>query len=146
MSSNRLMYDKCSNSKKQSESVNQLSYILDPNKFFINSPCRMELGIVGGNTVSNIKGNIVDMETDLRGITRNNSRCPINKNSWIEKNGQIKIPAQLSKCELVIDTKKQHLPPCQMINYDPVELPEPYNMPNCKPPAYQMQFSKNNMS
>jgi len=146
MSSNRLLYDKSSFSKNQLQSVDQLSYILDPNKFFIKSPCRMELGILGGNNVSNIKGNIVDMETDLKGITRNNSRCPINKNSWIEKNGKIKIPEQLAKKELVINTKKQHLPPCQMINYDPVELPEPYNMPNCHPPAYQMQFKKPNMS
>lgn len=146
MSSNRLMYDKCNYSKDQSESVSQLSYILDPTKFFSNSPCRMELGIVGGNTVSNITGNIVDMETDLRGITRNNSRCAINKNSWIVKNGQIKIPSQLSKSELIIDTTKDHLPPCQMINYDPVELPNPYDMPNCQPPAYQMQFKKSNMS
>jgi len=146
MSSNRLLYDKCNYAKLQSESVNQLSYILDSNKFLTNSPCRMELGIVGGNNISNIKGNITDIETDLRGITRNNSRCPINKNSWIEKNGQIKIPAQLAKCELVINTKKQHLPPCQMINYDPVELPKQYDMPKCKPPAYQMQFPKNQMS
>ena len=36
----------------------------------------MELGIVGGTGVSQIKGNLVDLENDLRGQTRSASQCP----------------------------------------------------------------------
>ena len=36
----------------------------------------MELGIVGGTAVSQIKGNLADLENDLRGQTRSASQCP----------------------------------------------------------------------
>ena len=30
----------------------------------------MDLGVIGGTAVSHIRGNLVDLETDLRGTTR----------------------------------------------------------------------------
>ena len=39
-------------------------------------PQRHILGIVGGNEVSLIKGNMVDLESDLRGITIPNTFAP----------------------------------------------------------------------
>lgn len=142
MSSNRLIYDTCAYEKEIMESnYDQLSYILDPNKYYRCEPCRMELGIVGGNDVSIVKGNMVDLENDLRGQTRFNTKCPDKKNSWMtKKDGVIKIPKQFCKKPVNIDTKKLHLPPCQIIRYDPVPLPPPYEMPKCPPPAHQMQF------
>ena len=40
------------------------------------SPHRHVLGLVGGNEVSVIKGNQVDLESDLRGINIPNTFCP----------------------------------------------------------------------
>jgi hypothetical protein len=144
MSSNRLIYDTCAYDKDIAESgLDQLSYTLDPNRFYRCAPCRPELGIVGGNNVSLVKGNLVDLENDLRGQTRLQTRCPDKKNSWMtKKDGKIVIPKQIGKKSVTIDTNKLHLPPCQLIRYDPVNLPPPYVMPECLPPAQQMQYKQ----
>ena len=42
--------------------------------FVHKTPRAHTLGLVGGNDVSLIKGNMVDLESDLRGITRPNTR------------------------------------------------------------------------
>ena len=78
MSSNRLIYDTCAYKKSLDQSVGPLSYLLNPIKYENCSKCRMELGIVGGTDVSQIKGNLVDLENDLRGATRTASLCPSN--------------------------------------------------------------------
>jgi hypothetical protein len=143
MSSNRLIYDTCAYKTDITQSTNQLSYILDPSKYYRCSPCRMELGIVGGNDVSQIKGNLVDMENDLRGQTRYNTRCPDNENSWVtKKNNTIQIPGEFCKKNMSIDVEKYHLPPCQMIRYDSVPLPPPFVAPKCPRPSHTMQFAK----
>ena len=67
MSSNRLIYDTCAYKAEITQSSNTLNYVLDPMKYENCKKCRMELGIVGGNEVSQIKGNLVDLENDLRG-------------------------------------------------------------------------------
>ena len=139
MSSNRLIYDTCAYETDMTETANQITYTLDPSKHYQETPTRMELGIVGGNNVSLVKGNLVDMETDLRGLTRYNTRCQLQKNNWIPKNdGKIVIPKDGVKNGLVIDTNKLHLPPCQMIRYEPVPLPPGQNLP-CMPPRQKMQ-------
>ena len=143
MSSNRLIYDTCAYEADLSQSVDMLSYVLDPTKHYSCKPCRMELGLVGGNNVSQVKGNLVDLENDLRGQTRYNTRCPAKKNTWMtSEDNKINVPKQFCKPELSIDTNKHHLPPCQMIRYEPVPLPPAYDMPKCMPPAQQMQFKK----
>ena len=76
MSSNRLTYDTCSYKKALDQSVTPLSYMLNPIKYENCNQCRMELGLVGGNNVSRIEGNLVDLENDLRGTTRAASLCP----------------------------------------------------------------------
>ena len=65
MSSNRLKFDTCAYKKNLDQSVGPLSYVLNPMKYENCNKCRMELGIVGGNNVSQIKGNLVDLENDL---------------------------------------------------------------------------------
>tara|TARA_Y100000389_G_scaffold198299_2_gene234571 strand:+ start:1057 stop:1365 length:309 start_codon:yes stop_codon:yes gene_type:complete len=102
----------------------------------------MELGIVGGNNVSQVKGNLVDLENDLRGQTRLNTRCPAKKNTWQDNNNKINVPGELCKKDLNIDTDKVHLPPCQMIRYEPVPLPPALDFPNCTHPSHKMQFGK----
>ena len=79
MSSNRLMYDTCAYKHELSQSVGPLEYVLNPMKYENCNKCRMELGLVGGAAVSHVKGNLVDLETELRGSTRQLSSCPKNK-------------------------------------------------------------------
>ena len=79
MSSNRLMYDTCEYNTRLNESVGTLEYTLDPIRYENCNKCRMELGVVGGSAVSHIQGNLVDLETDLMGITRKASLCPTKK-------------------------------------------------------------------
>ena len=47
-----------------------------PQKFYHPNAARNALGLVGGNDVSVVSGNIVDLESDLRGITRTLSKAP----------------------------------------------------------------------
>ena len=62
---NELIYDNCEYNTKLSESVGPLEYMLDPMQYENCNKCRIELGIVGGNNVSHVKGNLVDLESDL---------------------------------------------------------------------------------
>ena len=137
MSSNRLLYDNCEYSTKLFENKNVLEYILNPSKYYNCNRCSMQLGIVGGNSVSQIKGNLVDLETELRGTTRKLSNCPQNKYQApsfdISKTQphSIVIPPHGCNQGRVIDTNLVHLPSCQMIRYRPIPLPPKLNMPSC---------------
>ena len=131
MSSNRLIYDTCAYKHELSQSVGPLEYVLNPMKFENCNKCRMELGLVGGSAVSHVKGNLVDLETDLRGQTRRTTKCPTrlyqnpcptgDMNNC--KPGNIHIRGDPSQTERHIDTQMLHLPSCQMIRYKPIPLP-----------------------
>ena len=133
MSSNRLMYDTCAYSKRLNESVGPLSYVLNPMKYENCQKCRHELGLVGGTSVSHIKGNLVDLENDLRGATRANTLCPDNKFKPSEGNLTIKGNG-CGKNDRTIDTSLVHLPTCQMIRYKPTPLPPAMDLSNCPAP------------
>jgi hypothetical protein len=51
-------------------------YSMIPQKFYHPNAGRNALGLVGGNEVSLITGNMVDLESDLRNITRDLSKAP----------------------------------------------------------------------
>ena len=76
MSSNRLIYDSCAYQKELQQSTDPLDYALYTGKYENSAKCRIELGSVGGNGVSLFNGNLVDLESDLRGQTREASLCP----------------------------------------------------------------------
>jgi len=145
MSFNRLTYDTCAYKKELDQSVGPLSYVLNPIKYENCNKCRMELGIVGGTAVSQIKGNLVDLENDLRGSTRTFSLCPDKHYhpNCAHKIGDECQPKQINlegkACEKPrsVDTELQHLPPCQMIRYKPVPLPPPMNIQSCPAPLVQ---------
>lgn len=149
MSSNRLMYDTCAYKKEIDQSTSPLAYNLDPLKYENCSKCRMELGIIGGTNVSHIRGNMVDLENDLRGQTRLASKCPSKKyipacNDQKQADGdmcqtdcvsnKITLPAKGCEPSRELDTTLLHLPPCQMIHYKPVPLPQPIVVQGCSPP------------
>jgi hypothetical protein len=123
MSSNRLMYDTCEYKQRLQESVTSIDFLLDPIKYEHKSRCRMELGILGGTNVSHIKGNLVDLENDLRGQNRPVTNCAEYKfipsnNNFLQGSEYIK-PVIHPK----VDTEMQHLPSCQMIDYKQIPRP-----------------------
>jgi hypothetical protein len=54
-------------------------YTQIPQKFYHPNASRNALGLVGGNDVSIASGNLVDVESDLRGTTRDLSNAPSKK-------------------------------------------------------------------
>jgi hypothetical protein len=96
-------------------------------------PSRHMLGVVGGNEVSPIKGNLVDLESDLRGITRLNTFCP-SRQYQPPAASQTTIQRQNVKGAVSIDVSKEHLKPGQMWAYPAVYAPEPIVKETCGRP------------
>lgn len=123
MSSNRLMYDTCEYKQRLQESVSSIDFLLDPVKYEHKNRCRMELGLVGGTNVSHVKGNLVDLENDLRGQNRPATNCAeykyIPSNDGFVQGKEYIKPVDHPK----VDTTMQHLPTCQMIDYKSIPRP-----------------------
>ena len=117
MSFNRLKYDNCSYKKNLEESMSIGCYQLYGGKYDNKNNCRIDFGIIGGNNVSMYKGNLVDLESDLRGQTRLNSLCPSNKYM-----PRCKQPCDSGLPSGPIDCNSElvNLPTRQMICYKPV--------------------------
>jgi len=119
MSSNRLSYDTCAYKERIGRSIAPINHILDQSRYEHSSKCRHELGLVGEPTVymKSIEGGMVDLESDLRGITRQNTQCPSYKylpqkvNTITRKNVLTCAPI------LNLNTNQPKLESCQMINY-----------------------------
>ena len=118
MSANRLSYDPCSYKAALKQSVSPLEYTLDPIKYEHKTKCRAESGLVGGTAVSHIRGNMVDLENNLRGQTNPSTRCGeylFNPNEPVGGKEYIK-PVQ----HPTVDTTPVHLPTCQFAPQAPV--------------------------
>ncbi len=93
---------------------------------------RIEFGTVGGTNVSHIKGNLVDLETELRGTTRLQSKCPTLKYQNPCPSGEmttcqpdeIVIKANPSNSGKILNLEHVHLGSCQLAKYKPTILPE----------------------
>lgn len=114
MSSNRLSYDACAYQKSLQQSTSPLEYMLYNGKYENCAKCRIEFGTVGGNGVSLFSGNLVDLESELRGQTRNASLCPSNMYTPSNK------PVNLA-----------HQPSCQMQYYPKVPTQKPIQASSC---------------
>jgi hypothetical protein len=98
-------------------------------------PQRHILGIVGGNEVSLIKGNMVDLESDMRGINIPNTFAPWRQYQPPQQKKE--IVRDNTKISLTIDIQKAHLPVYQMIGYPAVVAPAPIINEVCvKPEKY----------
>jgi hypothetical protein len=140
MSFNRLLYDMCATNQRNVQSAGVLDFMLDPVRMENPKKCRHQLGLVGGANVSHVRGNLVDLETDLFGITRKLSNCPcrkyMNKCAVAEEpnncqSDKIQIEENPSTIGRTIDTTLVHLPNCQTIRYAPVPLPDPIQPHYC---------------
>lgn len=131
MSWTRIYTDPCNYKQSLSENVSQLSYLLDPVKFENGNKCRNELGLVGGTAVGVPNGNMVDLENNLLGIDRPNTRCPTfkylptpdNKVQGKEYIKPVEHPA--------VDTSMLQLKSCQMFDYHPVPQPPMIESQGC---------------
>lgn len=140
MAWSRLRQDTCAYKNYLAESVGEFAYVIDPVRFQHPQPMRHEFGIVAGNDVSIVKGNLVDVESDLKGQTRLSSRCPTldyqnpypNGDMNTCRPGKIIIRGNPSNLGRVIDTTPMHLRPAQMFSYKPIQV-DPYmiNGPRC---------------
>ncbi len=105
-----------------------------PQKFYHPNAGRNALGIVGGNDVSLITGNLVDLESDLRGITRDLSKAPAKQyHSTCNLGGDASCqPKQLVFQErstgrsVTVNTVPRHLPTLQMFSFPGVPKPDPF--------------------
>ena len=76
MSSNRLIYDDCASANHTNDNKNQLSWVVDNNRFENGNKCMVDLGVASGNTsLRNDLSDRVDIETKLRGIGNHDSKC-----------------------------------------------------------------------
>ena len=119
MSSNRLLYDGCEYKHRLEASVGPLAYQLDIQKYENTNKCRMELGVTGGNNVSHIKGNLVDLENDLMGLTRpltQPGQCPSTLYKPQNSN-QITLRSRGTNKESVLDTSMVHQKTCNLVDY-----------------------------
>lgn len=142
MSFTNLRYDECDYRHQLQQSTDPLRHILDPIKYENCKPCRMELGIVGGNNVSLPRGNLVDVDSELKGITRTASRCAImHYNNPCAVSGNFDKNQSFLDCQAnrrfnnndlsTLDYQKRHLPPCMMTKPPRPSLPEPLRINSC---------------
>lgn len=124
MSFNRPAYDANTYKRHLHENVSILSYVLNQDRYENVRKCRHELGLVAGTAVSHVTGNMVDLESDLRGQTRLLSQCTATQATPLQPGAPV-----VNDKTAPIDTNLRHLPPCQMISYRSVPLPPPMQRP-----------------
>lgn len=106
-------------------------YTMIPQKFYHPNQGRNALGLVGGNEVTVVRGNLVDMESELRGITRDLSRFPAKKYLPTLPTGASWPTADLTFVDRGTESARQismaprHLPTIQMNSYPGVPKPSP---------------------
>jgi hypothetical protein len=127
---------------KDRQSENIFSYTQMPVKFEHPQKCRNALGLVGGAEVSNISGNMVDLESDLLGITRVQSKCisrqykpscPLGGPGCPDTPAPISFHDKSTGELRTVNTESRNLPTCQMVTYPGVAAPKPLNVNSCYP-------------
>ena len=107
-----------------------------PSQFINPTPQRHVLGLVGGNDATIIKGNMVDLESDLRRINIPNTFAPWRQYQPPQR-GDKEIVRDNLKTQLKINIQKDHLPIYQMKAYPAVQAPLPMVNEVCmKPEKY----------
>jgi len=121
MTFNRSIYDDCAYQQRLNENSSVLSYTLAKDKFYNKNQCRVAFGLVGGNEVSRIDSNLVDIESDLRNQTRQYSLCPNMKYKPNCRNVGRQTKSTGLPCGPLSGRKESmiHLPTCDFAKYHP---------------------------
>ncbi len=134
----RTKYDAAEYKQDLRQSTEPLGYMLYPGKWESESKCRNQLGLVAGNDVSNIRGNLVDLESDLKGITRPAGNCdavmykptcPMTETDCQPRS--ISFSERATGQVRTVDTRLGHQRACQMVSYREVPQPAPMVAPAC---------------
>ena len=112
---------------------NPQKYTYMVTEYISPEPRRHILGVVGGNEVSVAAGNLVDLESDLKGINLPNTFCPWRKYQPPAANAK-EIVRDNVKIKLEINTTPQHLPAFHMWAYPCMPTPMPMKNEVCKNP------------
>ena len=126
---------------RDQQSADAYSYVLIPEKWENPNKCRNALGMVGGSEVSHISGNIVDLESDLFGITRPQSKC--NSKQYVpscalggkqcpDYPADIRFQDKETGQVRQVSTAPRHLPTCQTWSYPGTPFPRPYGQETCE--------------
>jgi hypothetical protein len=125
---------------RDQQNTGMFSYTQIPSKFEHPEKCRNALGLVGGSEVSNISGNLVDLESDLLGITRAQSKCIGRQYApacALGGNGCPDMPPSFSFRDKatgevrMVNTSARNLPTCQMATLPGVSAPLPLKTQTC---------------
>lgn len=112
---------------------NPQAYDETPYVFVSPTPMRHVLGLVGGNEVSGIQGNRVDLESDLLGITRPNTRSTARHHLPPKVNAN-EIKRENPKNEFNVAVTPKHLPAYQMFALPATFSPLPLEKQSCGRP------------
>ena len=96
-------------------------------------PARHMLGLVGGNEVSLPEGNMVDVESDLRGLNFPLTYSPARQYQPPPLKQSI-ISRKSTKGSVKIDVTQRHLPAIQMWSYAATFAPVPMKVTQCGRP------------
>lgn len=109
------------------QSMKSSDYVLDNTKYVHKNQCRAEFGIVGGNDVSQTKSILVDVENDLKGITRTANKCL--EYQYVPQLTNRLEPINYIKCNNnpSLDLNKKHLDSCNF--FDMQEVPKEQKLP-----------------
>lgn len=127
---------------RDSQNVGMFAYTQTPLKFEHPDKCRNALGLVGGSEVSNISGNLVDLESDLLGITRAQSKCIARQYQPACALGGGECPDMPPSFSFkdkatgevrTVNTSARNLPTCQMNTLPGVGSPQPLKTQTCYP-------------
>ena len=127
---------------REQQSAGMFSYTQMPVKFENPSKCRNALGLVGGTEVSNIGGNMVDLESDLFGITRVQSKCiarqylpacPLGGPGCPDTPPSFSFRDKSTGKISVVNTAPRHLPTCQNTTLPGVGSPAALKSGACYP-------------
>jgi hypothetical protein len=114
-------------------SENPQAYGQSPFAYVHKEPARHILGLVAGNAVSLPKGNMVDVESDLRRLNLPLTYCAA-RQYQPPPTKQASINRKTTKGTQIIDVRQRHLPTIQMWPYAATFAPVPMKVTQCGRP------------
>lgn len=118
------------------ENRSVVNYRMDVNRYYNPNVKRIEQGIVGGNDVSIYKGDLVNLDSELRGITRPATKCPtgLYQPKTLIQNEAVLNCKDLESCAYERNKQLTHLPSANIINYRPKQKVKGYTLDDFRAP------------
>lgn len=125
MATTNLPYDMCSTQQAVKQSTAPYEHQMDLSKYHSCSKCFVPFGLVGGQSVSHAKADLVDVSNELSGRTRPTTKCPHLKYQPNQSGSTLTPERPVAGKKYEIDTTMEHLPECNFIERKGVpEVPQ----------------------